>query len=682
MNASPTSLAADPPRSRGARARTTLEMRLPWIVPISALFRHHGLMGPGVRLLRALGFRAKAILVAVSFTVPLIFVGWHATQMSRDLIKTSQRERLGVSYVQALGATSQAVIQDALTVDRIRHGTVAAQTATHSADALAQAWSHLQHVDAEAADSLVTGELLAQVRQAMGALKPLNLGAPLTDPQWLAAQRQRRALAEALLALQSQVLDESALALDPQRDTYHLMLIAAEHLPELQMELGLLPSTPPQDAVALADANARITVAAGLAGDAIAKMRMRLARISSETLTMQDADNHRKTLEQVRTTLDRVTAYGASGSSVSADPQAPIGAAIKALRGLEMADLQALDAALARRIDQHHKAIQDTLLLVGVSLIVAIYLLMSFYHVMDGGLRLLRSQVERMASGDLSARPQPRGNDEVAHALLALRNSLGKLADLLAAVRRGVGATSHAADAIATGNADLAERTDRASRSLDEVLAGVENFQALLTRNASLVDGVVERASDLLLDSVRSRDAMLTLRERMVSLSGKSHEISEIIGLIEGIAFQTNILALNASVEAARAGESGRGFAVVAQEVRNLARRSAASAKQIGELITSSVEDIEHGSALAERAGAAVSTTVDTVGQMNTMMEDLSRVTREGRQSARAMIESVAKVGAATHENAQLVSELSTATGQLRAQGQVLHNQVADFTLS
>ncbi len=313
---------------------------------------------------------------------------------------------------------------------------------------------------------------------------------------------------------------------------------------------------------------------------------------------------------------------------------------------------------------------------------LAVYLLLAFYRVMQGGLRMLSTQVARMASGDLSARPQPWGNDEVAQALSSLGASLAKLGDLFAAVRQGVAAVSHASREIASGNHDLTRRTDRSGQAIDQILQGVTGYTAQLDECGQQVDRAVEVVEAMRLDAARSRSRMGRLDERMQSLQGKSREIGEIVELIDNIAFRTNILALNASVEAAKAGEAGRGFAVVAQEVRGLAQRSAESARRISDIIGRSTQDIEQGSELTRLASEALRDTDGHVLRIHETMQEIVSLTRVGQQSSQQILDEIRGLSEVTQENTRLVGQMEAASHALSTQGDHLSDKVATFKLS
>jgi methyl-accepting chemotaxis protein len=382
-------------------------------------------------------------------------------------------------------------------------------------------------------------------------------------------------------------------------------------------------------------------------------------------------------LERLHQMLEQGADSAAAGTQLarSADQ------AVVDLRVLEQDSLSLLDKALAQRIDRIAAQRTAVAWTVAAGLAMALYLLMSFYRVMNGGLVLLRRQVAMMASGDLSARPRPWGNDEVASALSSLGASLARLADLFAAVRQGVAAASQASHAIASGTSDLTERTERNAAGLAQIMDGVTRYIDQLDECGRRVDIAVDAVQAMRLDSARSRKNMDRLHERMRSLRGKSREIGEIVGLIDGIAFRTNILALNASVEAAKAGEAGRGFAVVAQEVRALALRSADSARRISDIVNRSTEDIEQSSSLTERAAQTLQDTEGQVTRIHEAMHEIVALTRAGQVNSQEILEEIRVLNATTVENAKLVTQMAVAADGLSQQGDRLNDKVATFKL-
>ena len=313
---------------------------------------------------------------------------------------------------------------------------------------------------------------------------------------------------------------------------------------------------------------------------------------------------------------------------------------------------------------------------------LAVYVLLSFYRVINGGLDQLKDQVGRMASGDLSARPQPWGRDEVAQAMHSLGESLARLADLFAVVRQGVAAASHASREIAGGNQDLARRTSTSAQSIEQILQGVGRYIEQLDACGQRVDQAEAVEQRMRLDAARARHQMQQLDERMQALQRRGREIGEIVELIDNLAFRTNILALNASIEAAKAGDAGRGFAVVAQEVRSLAQRSAESARRINDIIGRSTDDISHGHALAGEAVTALHATDEQVNSIHREMQQVVSLTRAGQQNSQDILAELRGLSEVTQENRRLVEQMAAASNALSDQGLLLDDKVASFKLT
>ena len=316
------------------------------------------------------------------------------------------------------------------------------------------------------------------------------------------------------------------------------------------------------------------------------------------------------------------------------------------------------------------------------SVSLAAYLLYSFFLVMRGGLGNLNRQMNQLAKGDLSARPVPRGGDEVASTMHAMTVSLARLSDLLASVRQGVGSIAQASQQIAQGNADLSDRSRRAGQSVDQLISGVTRYTEQLQTCTRSVESVVTTVQALRLASVRNRRQMQRLQERISSLRGKSREIGEIVSLIDTIAFRTNILALNASVEACKAGDAGRGFAVVAQDVRALATRSADSARRIGVIVNSSTQEIEQSGVLADETGQAIQAADGHADAIHVAMSTVAELTHRGDRESAALLDEIRSLSEHTANNLALVEQLATASDALRGQGERLSHKVGLFKLS
>jgi methyl-accepting chemotaxis protein len=344
--------------------------------------------------------------------------------------------------------------------------------------------------------------------------------------------------------------------------------------------------------------------------------------------------------------------------------------------------LGSLDQGVAARKQQ---ALDRRDLIVGgllLAIVLEFYLLYSFFLVVRGGLRHLNRYMESMAQGDLSARPVPRGGDEVAHTMHAMTTALVHLSDLLASVQLGVGAVTQASEQVALGNASLTSSNRQTTAGLSSVVEGVGRYGIELETCARHVERVVGLVQALRLESIRNRKQMMRLREKMGALRSRSKEIGEIVTLIDAIAFRTNILALNASVEASKAGEVGRGFAVVAQEVRSLANRGAESAGRIADIVQRSAEDIECCGALVNETGQAMLQSDEFVESIHTEVVEIAALTQMGERESASILTQLRDIESATTQNLHLVEQLATASEALRLQGERLSYKVDQFKLA
>jgi methyl-accepting chemotaxis protein len=287
---------------------------------------------------------------------------------------------------------------------------------------------------------------------------------------------------------------------------------------------------------------------------------------------------------------------------------------------------------------------------------------------------------QRVASGDLSLHIQLQQGDSTS-LMAQLKTMQDSLVRLVTGVRQGSESVASASAQIAQGNHDLSARTEQQASALEETAASMEQLAATVKQNADSARQANQLAVSASKMAMEGGDAMVEVVETMQGINESSRKINDIIGVIDGIAFQTNILALNAAVEAARAGEQGRGFAVVASEVRSLAGRSADAAKEIKQLISASVQRVEQGNALVNKAGASATEVANAIRRVTDIVGEISAANSEQSAGVAQIGEAVTQMDNATQQNASLVEEMAAATSSMKSQAEELVAAVAVFNL-
>lgn len=288
---------------------------------------------------------------------------------------------------------------------------------------------------------------------------------------------------------------------------------------------------------------------------------------------------------------------------------------------------------------------------------------------------------ERIAKGDLTTTIDASGGGDMGRLMAGLARMQESLSAAVTRVRDGTAEIRHGVHDVASGNADLSERTERQAAALQQAAASLEALSTTVSENARHARDASALAETASATAQRGGEVVGEIVDAIADMSADSEHIVDIIGAIEGIAFQTNILALNAAVEAARAGEEGRGFAVVAGEVRALAQRSAAAAKEIRELMMASVEKVQGGTQLAERARATMTNVVDAAREVTHIISGISSASERQSSGIEEISATVSHMDRATQQNAALVEQAAGAAASLEEQARMLDETVAAFRL-
>jgi len=358
---------------------------------------------------------------------------------------------------------------------------------------------------------------------------------------------------------------------------------------------------------------------------------------------------------------------------------APQNAYLAAIERFEQSQVQGMEGFAVDAGAQAQGAVKMMAALAALASVLAGLLAYALTRSITGPIGDAVRVADTVASGDLRSRVDVGGRDEAAQLLQALQRMTVSLSGVVGTVRASSDSIATGSSQIATGNADLSQRTEEQASNLQQTAASMEQISATVSNNADTARQAAELASSASAVATRGGDVVGRVVSTMEEITASSKKIVDIIGVIDGIAFQTNILALNAAVEAARAGEEGRGFAVVAGEVRNLAQRSAEAAREIKSLIGASVERVEAGSRLVGDAGTTMDDIVMQVRKVADLIGEISSATVEQTSGIGQVSGAVSQLDHVTQQNAALVEESAAAADSLKHQAQKLVDAVAIF---
>jgi methyl-accepting chemotaxis protein len=342
----------------------------------------------------------------------------------------------------------------------------------------------------------------------------------------------------------------------------------------------------------------------------------------------------------------------------------------------------ALSADEARQAGEAYELTRTVVIaLASVALVLAVLLSWAITRSIIKPIEVAVTLAQRVAAGDLTVQVHAKGRDETAQLLRSLGEMADRLRSLVGEVAGGAHVVADTSAQIAQGNVDLSQRTEEQAGTLEETASSMEELTSTVTQNAENARNATRFAVSAAEVAKRGGQVVGDVVRTMTGISDSSRKISEIIAVIDGIAFQTNILALNAAVEAARAGDQGRGFAVVATEVRNLAQRSAAAAKEIKTLITDSVGKVDAGTRLVADAGTTMTEIVSSVSKVSELIAEIAAASQEQSSGIEQVNKAIAQMDQVVQQNASLVEEASAATESMKGQAASLLHTVSRFRL-
>ena len=653
--------------------------------PLS-IFYPHGIWGPGVRLMRNLKFAGKSLIISLMFMLPLSLATYFFVASQFEQIAFSAKERVGLEALKQFMP--------------IYLGVIKTRNATRAT--LGRFDRSAQY---NAAREFTDQKIKSFEKYLMDSGDALEMKADFEKLKtaWADTSKSKNGVnsegrtvfgpvSESIAVLIMEIGDNSNLVLDPELDSFYLMNTLVLTIPKIADNIGQLWGW--------------------------STFTLAQSQVAGKEMSKNDANNYVIWSNSIELGLKDTNAYLQRSfkvnSGLSAQLDMPVLADV-AKYHKEMKDIEkilgnekitpqqlyergefvvmqlvsfydkgipALDYILQSRVSSMKKQLIFLAVSIVLTLLLAVYFFYSFFLVTRGGLRLISQHLKEMAEGDLRTPPSlPWGHDEPAQVIIDLRKAYDSLHLLILKVRHSSNELHTTSNAISAASIDLSNRTEQAAASLEEQAASMEEMGATVSETAERAIAAAKFSGNNAKVAEKGGQVIAQVVDTMRDIQASSAKINDIIGVINGIAFQTNILALNAAVEAARAGEQGRGFAVVASEVRSLAGRSAAAAKEIKDLISSSVEKVHNGTKIVETAGQAMTAVVTNARQVNTYLNEIATAARQEASSVEEIGHAIHELDKSTQQNAALVEETAAAAAALQDQADVLRNEIANFKI-
>ncbi len=639
-----------------------------------------GVWSPAAGVMRKLRFPGKMALIAVAFTVPLAWLLLNFLTGALGDLRAVEQERQGVAYNRAVVHLLDASDQWRQVARAQAYGD-SGQDPAGARQAFDERLAKVRELSAPLTDEWALVPLWTRIDQDLAAVQNVSPATPATVYDTMTQ------LSRSIGALMPVAVDRSGLALDPELPSYYLMSAALMRGPEIiraTAELRGLAggalragSIDPAELSRMNALRAVIAHELGKAQEDLAKVRAAEPEASKGLVVEAPAATQAFTRS-----IDALFPPGVT--TVQGDARALIEQANQTLavqyRQVQ-ANLGVLDGLLAHRHSRLLTRLWANLAVVGACLLLVLFFTMGFYRATFGGFKALRRHLMAISMGDLRAPIHSKGHDEVSDLLREVGYMQASLRETVQQVQGASDAVVTASMEIANGTRDLSSRTEAAAAALEESSAALEETTSSVEHTAESARQAAQIAMDNARVAERGGAVMQDVVQTMERIQTSSRKINDIIGVIDGIAFQTNILALNAAVEAARAGEQGRGFAVVASEVRALAQRSAEAAKEIRGLIVSSVGDVDGGMQVVRNAGTTMHEIVSHADQVRQLLDAVANGTREQSMGIGQIGQAVQDLDRNTQANATLVDQTAVAAASQRTAAVRMAAQVDEFRL-
>jgi methyl-accepting chemotaxis protein len=640
-------------------------------------------LAPAIELMGRLNFRGKFLLLSVILTIPMVVLATMQLRQHIDDMSHLRSEHVGLRYV----AVATELLHDIQTHRGLRmrladgEPSLKAQIETTRA-AIARHFAALEKLDTDMDDPLRAAEARRALQAQWSKVQNEAGGAA-------ASFNSHKAAIESLLALITVYADNSRLTLDAKLDSYYLMDTVinkvpggAESIAQLR-DLGAVSlangTMEPDERSALMRlmaeaqaANAGAKTNLDKADGANAELR---AGIGGRAAQLQTVAEY---LQFVQREVIDTPSLAVSAADYLKRSDAALGQSFSLGRSAS----KALEEVIAQRIAADVR-IRNLLIAAAAFILLLVgYLTLGFYFSVQRGLFVALRAVESVAAGNLDVRVESAARDETGRLAEAVGRMIATLRRVVGDINGASGSISSVSSQLAAGNQDLSSRTEEQASSLEKTAGAMEELTSTVKQNAENAKQANQLAAGA--SEVASKGGMVVgeVVQTMNAITDSSKKISDIIGVIDGIAFQTNILALNAAVEAARAGEQGRGFAVVASEVRSLAQRSAAAAKEIKTLIQDSVDKVEQGSKQVDSAGRTMEEIVSSVKRVADIMAEITAASMEQSSGIEQVNDAITQMDQVTQQNAALVEEAAAAAESMKDQAKRLSQTVSEFLLT